>query len=80
MKQTTIGFALTGSFCTFEKALEQMGELEVAIPIMEVADRNVMNLRKVLEIDNIRECIQWMDQEKPIQEWVEMVFQKVMQQ
>lgn len=27
MKQTTIGFALTGSFCTFEKALEQIGEL-----------------------------------------------------
>lgn len=27
MKQTTIGFALTGSFCTFEKALEQIAEL-----------------------------------------------------
>lgn len=27
MKQTTIGFALTGSFCTFEKALRQMEEL-----------------------------------------------------
>ncbi len=27
MKQTTIGFALTGSFCTFERALQQMEEL-----------------------------------------------------
>ncbi len=27
MKKTTIGFAMTGSFCTLEKALEQMGEL-----------------------------------------------------
>ena len=27
MKQTTIGFALTGSFCTFEKALLQIEEL-----------------------------------------------------
>ena len=27
MKQTTIGFALTGSFCTFERALSQMEEL-----------------------------------------------------
>ncbi len=27
MKQTTIGFALTGSFCTFEKALRQMETL-----------------------------------------------------
>jgi len=27
MKQTTIGFALTGSFCTFEKALAQMEAL-----------------------------------------------------
>ncbi len=27
MKKTTIGFALTGSFCTFERALEQMEEL-----------------------------------------------------
>lgn len=27
MKKTTIGFALTGSFCTFEKALTQMAEL-----------------------------------------------------
>ena len=27
MKKTTIGFALTGSFCTFEKALKQMEEL-----------------------------------------------------
>ena len=27
MKQPTIGFALTGSFCTFEKALKQMEEL-----------------------------------------------------
>lgn len=27
MKKTTIGFALTGSFCTFEKALAQMAEL-----------------------------------------------------
>ena len=27
MKQPTIGFALTGSFCTFEKALGQMEEL-----------------------------------------------------
>ena len=27
MKQPTIGFALTGSFCTFEKALGQMAEL-----------------------------------------------------
>jgi len=27
MKKTTIGFALTGSFCTFEKALHQMEEL-----------------------------------------------------
>lgn len=27
MKQTTIGFALTGSFCTFEKALAQIEEL-----------------------------------------------------
>ena len=27
MKKTTIGFALTGSFCTFEKALKQMEAL-----------------------------------------------------
>jgi len=27
MKKTTIGFAMTGSFCTFERALEQMEEL-----------------------------------------------------
>ncbi len=27
MKQTTIGFALTGSFCTFERALKQMEAL-----------------------------------------------------
>lgn len=27
MKQTTIGFALTGSFCTFERALSQIEEL-----------------------------------------------------
>ena len=27
MKQTTIGFALTGSFCTFERVLAQMEEL-----------------------------------------------------
>lgn len=27
MKKTTIGFALTGSFCTLEKVFEQMGEL-----------------------------------------------------
>ena len=27
MKKTTIGFALTGSFCTFEKALAQMTAL-----------------------------------------------------
>lgn len=27
MKKTTVGFAMTGSFCTFEAALEQMREL-----------------------------------------------------
>ena len=27
MKKTTIGFALTGSFCTFERALVQMEAL-----------------------------------------------------
>jgi len=27
MKKTTIGFAMTGSFCTFERALKQMEEL-----------------------------------------------------
>ena len=27
MKKTTIGFALTGSFCTFERALAQMEAL-----------------------------------------------------
>ncbi len=27
MKKTSIGFALTGSFCTFERAMEQMKEL-----------------------------------------------------
>lgn len=45
MKKTTIGFAMTGSFCTFDKALMQMQELiKRGYEVLPIFSRNVKEM------------------------------------
>ncbi|MBP3647939.1 MAG: dipicolinate synthase subunit B [Clostridia bacterium] len=59
MKQTTIGFALTGSFCTFEKALAQMEELvDRGYDVLPVLSFNAGNLdTRFMKAGKLRERI-----------------------
>lgn len=43
MKKTTIGFAMCGSFCTFDKAIEQMEKLSQQYDIIPIMSSNAYN-------------------------------------
>lgn len=68
MKQTTIGFALTGSFCTFEKALEQMGELvRRGYDVLPVLSFNAGSLdTRFMTADKLRERLKELTGHEPI--------------
>ena len=77
LKNIKIGFALTGSFCTFEKTLEQMKELvnqgAEVIPIMSYNSYNLDtkfgtasdHIKRIKEITN-RDIIHTIQEAEPI--------------
>ena len=68
MKKLTIGFALTGSFCTFEKALKQMEELiRRGYDILPVLSFNAAALdTRFMAAHEVRERIQHLTGHAPI--------------
>lgn len=68
MKQTTIGFAMTGSFCTFEKTLAQIGELvRRGYDVLPVLSFNAGGLdTRFMEAGRLREKLVELTGHKPI--------------
>jgi len=68
MKQTTIGFALTGSFCTFDRALAQMEELvRRGYDVLPVLSFNAGNLdTRFMKAEKLRERIAAITGREPI--------------
>lgn len=68
MKKLTIGFALTGSFCTFEKALKQMEELiRRGYDVLPVLSFNAAALdTRFMAAHEVRERIQHLTGRAPI--------------
>lgn len=68
MKQTTIGFALTGSFCTFERALAQMEALvKRGYDVLPVTSFNAGSLdTRFMTAQHLRERIREITGKEPI--------------
>ena len=68
MKQTTIGFAMTGSFCTFEKTLAQISELvRRGYDVLPVLSFNAGGLdTRFMEAGRLREKLVELTGHKPI--------------
>lgn len=68
MKKTTIGFALTGSFCTFERALSQMEELvKRGYDVLPVVSFNAGSLdTRFMTAQHLRERIRTITGHDPI--------------
>ena len=68
MKQTTIGFALTGSFCTFEKALAQMEALiRRGYDVLPVVSFNAGELdTRFMTAEHLRSRIREITDKEPI--------------
>lgn len=68
MKQLTIGFALTGSFCTFERALSQMEALvRRGYDVLPVVSFNAGNLdTRFMTAQRLRERIREITGKEPI--------------
>lgn len=73
MKQPTIGFALTGSFCTFEKALGQMEELvRRGYQVLPVLSFNAGMLdTRFMKADKLRQRIVEITGHEPIETLVD---------
>ena len=68
MKKTTIGFAMTGSFCTFERALKQMGELvHRGYDVLPVLSFNASQLdTRFMTAEHLQERIIEITGQKPV--------------
>lgn len=73
MKQPTIGFALTGSFCTFEKALGQIAELvRRGYQVLPVLSFNAGMLdTRFMKADKLRQRIVEITGHEPIETLVD---------
>lgn len=68
MKQTTIGFAMTGSFCTFERALAEMEELvKRGYDVLPIVSFNAGSLdTRFMTAQHLRERIREITGKDPI--------------
>ena len=68
MKKTTIGFAMTGSFCTFERALKQMEELvHRGYDVLPVLSFNASQLdTRFMTAEHLQERIMEITGQKPV--------------
>ena len=68
MSQTTIGFALTGSFCTLERAFEQIGELvKRGYDVLPILSKSVAKLdTRFHTAESVRERVQELTGHAPL--------------
>lgn len=68
MKKTTIGFAMTGSFCTFDRALKQMEELvRRGYDVLPVLSFNASQLdTRFMTAEHLKERIIEITGQKPV--------------